>query len=119
MTDGIEDMETRVTDQVLARFKDEVETFDALLFHINHGCGLLTNTDHDRGLNFLHLLILNRSFNSLHRARADLLAGYPAPCLTLARAAFEDWGTMRFSAQHHEVIRLYLQQILPEYPATQ
>jgi hypothetical protein len=87
---------------------------DDLIFHMNHGMARLTGQEHDRSLNFLVGLLLNRAFNSLWRAREDALRGYPGECLALCRLALELWASAKWVNEHPSEVGLWLWDILEE-----
>jgi len=113
----IELLEAAVRAQTTADLTNELDLYERLVFHINHGVAELTNHDHDRAVQFLHGLLLNRAFNALWRAKEELLLGYPALALTLARSGFEDWGTLRYTRRHSERLGDWLQGLY-NYPKT-
>jgi hypothetical protein len=92
----------------------QIQLLDDLILHINHGTALLTGRKHDRGLNFLIGLLLNRAFNSLWKAREAAVCGYPGECLTLCRSALEHWATARWVELHPRTRNRWLWAILEE-----
>jgi len=92
----------------------EIALFDGILVHVNHGIHPLSGKAHDRGLNFLALLLISRAFGSLWRAREDAVCGYPVQCLTLCRSALEDWGTVLYVERHPDLRGLWLRGVLEE-----
>jgi len=92
----------------------EIAILDDLIVHINHGLAKLSGCRNDRGLNFLGMLLLNRAFCSLWRAREDAVCGYPVQSLTLCRAALEDWGTLLYAERHPDTANIWLQDVLAE-----
>lgn len=92
----------------------EIRILDDLILHINHGLARLSGFPNDRGLNFLAMLLANRAFGSLWRAREDAICGYPVQCLILCRAALEDWGTLFYVERHPESVDIWLQDVLSE-----
>ncbi|HEU0072760.1 MAG TPA: hypothetical protein VFS30_02020 [Dehalococcoidia bacterium] len=92
----------------------EIELFDSLLLHINHGKASLTGQQHDRGLNFLIGVLLSRAFNSLWRAREDAVVGYAPESLTVCRSAMEHWIASRWVELNPEARDHWLWEIFEE-----
>lgn len=97
-----------IHDKSLAAMPQEIQLLDELILLMNNGTALLSGTDHDRGLNFLAGVLIGRAFNSLWRAREDLLSGYPVQCMTLCRAALEDWATLIWVEIHPKNVNMFL-----------
>lgn len=110
----MEDLDASIRRQSYSAMANEIELLGSLILHINRGLAALSGTKHDRGLNFLTGLLLNRAFNSLWRAREDAVLGYAAECLTLCRSALEHWATARWVEFHQEAVNSYLWAILAE-----
>ncbi len=87
---------------------EEIQLLDELILLMNHGTALLTGVDHDRGLNFLAGTLTGRAFNSLWRAREDLVCGYSVQAMALCRAALEDWATLIWLELHPENVDMFL-----------
>lgn len=118
MTDSAVDLiDQDVRRASLAAMPKEIGILDDILLHINHGLSPLSGVTSDRGLNFLGMLLLNRAFGSLWRAREDAVCGYPVQSLTLCRAALEDWGTLFYVERHPETRNLWLRDVLEEVEA--
>jgi hypothetical protein len=96
----------------------DIEILDNLSSEISIGCSLIAGNDHDRGVGFLHLVLFNRALNALRRAREDIVTGYAAQGLTMARSAYEDWGTICYTDRHPEIVNAWLQHLLPGIPET-
>ena len=94
--DSLEEFDASVRKQSYAAMASPLQVLDSLILHINHGLALLSGTKHDRGLNFLIGILLNRAFSSLWRAREDAVTGYIAESLTLCRAALEHWTAAKW-----------------------
>ncbi len=93
---------------------EEIKVLDDLILLMNQGTALLSGRKHDRGLNLLAGILVGRAFNSLWRAREDLLSGYPVQSLMLCRAALEDWATLIWLELHPEKVNLFLWAIYPD-----
>jgi hypothetical protein len=126
MADGlsIDTNDANMRRQANAAMGTQIQLLDDVIFHINHGAAMLTGKQHDRGLNFLTCLLLNRAFNSLWRAREDAVCGYYAESLTLCRSAFEHWATARWVELHPHACGHWLWAVFEEvqrptkYPPT-
>lgn len=112
--DVLEENDKKVRIATYAYASKEMALLDQMLLHINHGLAQLTGQKHDRDLNFLSGLLLNRAFNSLWRAREDAACGYPAEALTLCRSVVEHWATVRWVEFHPERAKMWLWAILDE-----
>jgi len=111
---SVDKTDDAIRSQSYSAMEADIKLLDELILHVNHGTALLTGGQHDRGLNFLMGLLLNRAFNSLWRAREDAVCGYPAECLTLCRSALEHWATARWVELHPETTDRWLWSILEE-----
>jgi len=116
MTEGpsIDSIDNEVRRQAYAAMGQQVQLLDDLILHINHGTAMLTGRQHDRGLNLLTGLLLNRAFNSLWRAREDAVCGYHAESLTLCRSVVEHWAAARWVEFHPEAHDRWLWAVLEE-----
>ncbi|MEX0787065.1 MAG: hypothetical protein WD939_10550 [Dehalococcoidia bacterium] len=94
----------------------EIALLDQVILHINHGLAKVDGRRHDRGLNFLAVLLLERAFGTLWRAREDAVRGYSVQSLMLCRAALEDWATLRYCESHLDQIGLWLGGVIEELP---
>ena len=101
----------------LTAMPSEIAILDDLIVHINNGLARLSGFPNDRGLNFLGMLLVNKAFGSLWRAREDAICGYPVQSLTLCRAALEDWGTLFYVERHPETTNRWLQDVVEEVQA--
>jgi hypothetical protein len=111
---SLDAMDAAVRRKSYSAMATEIQLLDDLILHINHGTALLTGHKHDRGLNFLLGLLLNRAFNSLWRAREDAVCGYPGECLTLCRSALEHWATARWVELHPRTRNWWLWAVVEE-----
>lgn len=110
----LDQMDADVRQKSLAAMPAEIKLLDDLILLMNNGTSLLTGTKHDRGLNFLAGILVGRAFNSLWRAREDLLCGYPVQAMALCRAALEDWTTLIWLELHPENVDMFLWAILSD-----
>jgi hypothetical protein len=107
MTDlALDEMDAAIREKSLAAMPKEIKLLN--------GTALLTGTKHDRGLNFLAGMLIGRAFNSLWRAREDLLCGYSVQSMALCRAALEDWTTLIWVELHPDRVNMFLWAILSE-----
>lgn len=111
--ESLEEMDARIRSRSMASQPAQIQVLDDILVHINQGISLLSGHKHDRGPNFLSLLLICRAFNSLYRAREDAVLGYPVQSLTLCRSALEDWATLRWIELHPDTVDKWLWAILP------
>ena len=111
---SLEGIDAEIRGQSYSKMEDEIKLLDDLILHINTGLAQLSGQKHDRGLNFLMNLLLNRAFNSLWRAREDAVCGYAPECLTLCRSALEHWTVARWVELNPEARDRWLWAILPE-----
>ena len=98
----------------LATLREEIKLLDDLILLLNNGTSLLTGAKHDRGLNFLAAVLIARAFNTLWRAREDLLCGYAVQSMALCRAALEDWTTLIWLELHPDRVDMFLWAILSD-----
>jgi hypothetical protein len=111
---SIDTTDEQARQAAFAAMRTEITLLDDLILHINNGLARLSGLPNDRGLNFLAMLLANRAFGSLWRAREDAVCGYPVQSLTLCRAALEDWGTLFHVERHPGTANLWLQDVLAE-----
>ena len=98
----------------LERFGSAFRTLDGLIVLINHGTAALSGSRHDRGLAFLIGLLSVRAFNSIWQGRQSAAHGYPVQAMVAARAALEDWATVRWLEENPDDKDLWLCRILEE-----
>lgn len=91
-----------------------VRMIDECLLVVQNGTALCSGHGHDRGINFTCGLLAVRAFNSLWRARQDLVDGYPVQALSLVRGAFEDWVALLWFEQDPSRLPLVLSHVLEE-----
>lgn len=108
----LEAQDTDVRHLSMQHLGSEIRILDDIILKINGGTAALTGYKHDRGLNFLAGLLVNKGFNSLWRAREDAVSGYPVQSLTLCRAALEDWASLYWVELHPESVDRWLWPIL-------
>lgn len=113
---ALELLDQEARHKAYAAMPKEIELLDHVILQINHGLAKLSGHRHDRGLNFLASLLLDRSFGTLWRAREDAVRGYPIQSLMLCRAALEDWATLLYCERHPDGIGLWLGDVLEEWP---
>ncbi len=111
---ALDEMDAAIRAKSLAAMPEEIEVLDDLILMMNQGTALLSGNDHDRGLNFLAGVLVCRAFNSLWRAREDLVCGYPVQSMALCRAALEDWATLIWLELHPKNANMFLWAIYPE-----
>ena len=111
---NLEDVDLAVRNQSYSAMAPDIQVLDDLIHHINQGLSQLSGHDHDRGLNLLTAILLNRAYNSLWRAREDAVLGYAAESLTLCRTALEHWTAARWVELHPEKRDCWLWAIVEE-----
>ena len=82
----LDQMDAEIRSRSLAAMPQEIALLDDLILLMNSGTALLTGTKHDQGLNFLAGILIGRAFNTLWRAREDLVYGYSIQSMALCRA---------------------------------
>ena len=115
---ALEVVDIEVRGQSYAAMGGDVAILDDIILNLNQGLVRLNDSKHDRGLNFLAMLLLTRALNSTWRSRGccERLSAFQSMMLT--RAVLEDWGTIVYVEQHPEAAGLWLRGILPEAQQT-
>src|SRR4051812_13887894 len=109
MDKHVNEVEAEARAYVEKTYAIDVGLIDELMSEISIGCSLISGKDHDRDVGFLHLLLFSRAINALRRAREDIVTGYAAQGLTMARSAYEDWGTICYTDKKPDTASLWIQ----------
>jgi hypothetical protein len=106
------DQEVRIAS--FAAMPKAIRVLDEMLHHMKRGIHMMSGIENDPAINFLAFLLVCRGLPSLWRGREDAVCGYPVQCLTLCRAAFEDWGTFAYVERHPESGIVWVRDVFPD-----